>query len=90
VLAAAVAVTAAFFLSFWGRNAAGLGRHDMGIALSLSFAVPLSFYASLLCAAGAAAGTIAAFVRGRAAVLWLAALAVALLPTAFFLATDAP
>ena len=89
MLVIAAVVDAAFFLSFWGRNAAGLGRHDMGMALSLSFAVPLTFYASLFCASASAAGTAVALVRGRPRGLWVIALAVALLPTAFFLVKDA-
>jgi hypothetical protein len=56
VLVIAGLVTAAFFLGFWGTNAAGLGRHDMGIALALSLAVPIAFYASLICASLALLG----------------------------------
>ena len=81
-------VVAAFFLSFWGRNAEGLGRHDMGIALALSFAVPITFYASLVCAALAAVGAGVAWKRQRRPAPWLAALAVSLLPTLFLLVVD--
>ena len=81
-------VTAAFFLSFWGRNAEGLGRRDMGIALALSFAVPITFYASLACAASSLLGAALAWRSGRARAPWLAALAVSLLPAAFFLLLD--
>jgi len=81
-------VAAAFFLSFWGRNAAGLGRQDMGIALALSFAVPITFYASLIWAALALLGAGVAWKRGRPPVPWLAALAVSLLPGLFLLLVD--
>jgi len=89
MLVMAAVVAAAFFFAFWGRNAAGLGRTDMGWALSLSFAVPLTFYASLLCAAAAAVGTAVAFARARPRAPWVAALAVALLPALFLAILDA-
>jgi hypothetical protein len=88
VLATAVLIAAAFFFSFWARNAEGLGRHDMGTALALSFAVPLAFYASLLWAALAAAGAIVARAKHHPPARWLAALAVSLLPALFLLFQD--
>ena len=89
VLAVAAVVTAAFFFSFWGRNAAGLGARDMGWALSLSFAVPLTLYASLACAAVALVGLLVALARDGARRTWLAALAVAALPVLFLALLDA-
>ena len=89
MLAVSAAVAAAFFLSFWARDAEALGKHDMGIALAASFAVPLAFYASLLCAAAALAGLVAALVRRRPRARWLAALLVSLLPLLFFAIKDA-
>ena len=81
-------LAAVFFLSFWGTNAEGLGRHDMGIALALSFAVPITLYASLLWAALALVGTVVSAVRRRPTARWLAALAVSLLPVLFLLLVD--
>lgn len=88
VLAVAFLIAAAFFFSFWGRNAEGLGAHDMGSALALSFAVPLTFYASLFWAALAAAGAVRARMGSRPPSRWLAALAVSLLPALFLLFQD--
>jgi hypothetical protein len=87
-LAIAALIAAAFFFSFWGTNAEGLGRHDMGIALALSFAVPLTFYASIAWAALALVGTVVTLVKGRPRARWLAALAVSLLPGLFLLLVD--
>jgi len=87
-LAVAGLLAAVFFLSFWGRNAEGLGRHDMGIALALSFAVPITFYASLVCAALALVGAGVAWKRRRPPAPWLAALMVSLLPALFLLVVD--
>jgi hypothetical protein len=61
----------------------------MGWALSLSFAVPLTLYASLACAVVALVGLAAALARGGAKRRWLAALAVALLPAVFLAILDA-
>lgn len=88
VLAVAALIAAAFFLSFWGRNAEGVGRHDMGMALALSFAVPLSFYASLAWAAVSAVGAAVAVRRGRTPARWLQALGLSLLPGLFLLLID--
>jgi hypothetical protein len=88
LLAIAVLITAAFFFSFWGRNAAGVGRDDMGMALALSFAVPLTFYASLVCAVAALVGAALSWKAGRPHARWLAALAISLLPGACLLLVD--
>jgi len=87
-LAIAGLIAAVFFLSFWGTNAEGLGRHDMGIALALSFAVPITFYASLICAALALVGTVVTTMRRRPPTRWLQALVVSLLPALFLLLVD--
>jgi hypothetical protein len=92
-LAAALLVVAgllslAFFFSFWGTNAEGLGRHDMGIALGLSFGVPITLYGSLSCAALALVASLAAAYRRRPLALWLAALGVSVLPVLFLLLVD--
>jgi hypothetical protein len=89
MLVLAAVVAAAFFGSFWGRNAEALGGHDMGTALGLSFAVPVTFYASLACAALSAAGAAVARTRGRAVTRWMAAFGVSLLPGLFLLMKDA-
>ena len=88
LLVIAVAVTAAFFASFFGRNAEGLGAHDMGIALALSFAVPLTFYASLGLAALALLGAGFSRAQRRPCARWLLALGVALLPGLFLFLVD--
>ena len=88
VLAVAAIIAAAFFFSFWGRNAEGLGRHDMGIGLALSFAVPLAFYASLAWAAVALVGAAIAARRRRSPMRWLQALGVSLVPALFLLLID--
>ncbi len=81
-------MSGAFFLAFWGKDAGGLGRDDMGLALALSFAVPLALYASQALAAVLLLAALVARARGRPLRLWLAALAVALLPLAFLLLRD--
>jgi hypothetical protein len=88
LLALCVGVSGAFFFSFWGCNAEGLGRRDVGMALALSFLVPLTVYASLVLALVAAVAVIAARRRRRALYLRLAALVIALLPSAFLLLVD--
>src|SRR5688572_19562122 len=88
VLAVAVLFAAAFSFSFWGRNAEGVGRHDAGVALALSFAVPLAFYASLGWAVVALAGAVVAWRRRRSPMRWLQALAVSLLPALLLLVID--
>lgn len=88
LLAFAVVVAAAFFFSFWGRNAESLGLHDAGLALGLSFAVPLTLYISLGVAAVALVATLLAARRRRPVRLWLAALLVSLLPAAFLVLVD--
>jgi hypothetical protein len=60
----------------------------MGIALALSFAVPITVYASLVRAAVALLAALAAAVRKRPLRRWLAALGVALLPALFLLLVD--
>jgi len=60
----------------------------MGMALALSFAVPITVYASLLCGAAALAAALVALARGRPAGPWLAALGVSLLPAMFLLLVD--
>jgi hypothetical protein len=77
-----------FFVSWWGRNAPGLGRQDMGWALAFSFAVPLSFYASLAVAALSALGAVAARTRRTPARLYVAALLAALAPLIFLFVVD--
>jgi hypothetical protein len=84
----AIVIAAVFFFSFWGRNAEGVGAHDLGTGLGLSFAVPVFFYASVAWAALSAAGAAIAKARGRPATRWLVALAISLLPAAFFLLLD--
>jgi len=86
LLTVAGLAAAVFFVSFWGTNA--LGRHDMGIALALSFAVPITFYASLICAALALLGAGVARTRRSRPAPWLAALMVSLLPALFLLLVD--
>ena len=81
-------VAAAFFWSFWGGNAAGLGRGDLGLAAGLAFAVPLTLYTSLGIAALALAGAVAAALCRRRIGPWLAALLIALLPWAFLALLD--
>ena len=88
VLAIACFLAAAFFFSFWGRNAEGLGLHDMGIALALSFAVPITLYASLACAALAALGAVVSWRRGGPPARWLATLGISLLPVLFLVLVD--
>lgn len=46
LLAVCSLVSVFFFVSRWGINAPGLGARDAGLALFLSFANPLSLYAS--------------------------------------------
>jgi hypothetical protein len=88
LLVIAVAVTAAFFVSFWGRNAEGLGAHDMGVALALSFAVPITLYASLATAALALIGAALARAGRRPCARWLLTFGVALLPGLFLFLVD--
>lgn len=88
VLTVAGLLAAAFFASFWGRNAEGLGRRDMGLALAFSFGVPITFYASLVCAALALIGAFFAWKSGRAPARWLLALGISLLPAAFLMVAD--
>ncbi len=83
-----VMVASAFFISFWGRNAEALGQGDMGLALVFSFAVPLSFYASVALVVVAFIGLIVAWRRLRPVRLWLAALLIALLPPMFLALID--
>lgn len=87
-LIVALLLAALFFFSFWGKNAEGLGGHDMGIALALSFAVPITFYASLIWAALTLLGGVVSWRRRRPAGPWLAALVVSLLPALFLLLVD--
>lgn len=88
LLIIAVLLAGAFFFSFWGRNAEGLGRRDMGIALAFSFAVPILLFASLGSAVLALLAVLAAAYRRRPLRLWLAALGVSLLPAVFLLLVD--
>jgi len=88
VLALAALTTGAFFVSFWGRNASWLGRRDMGVALALSFAVPLTVYVSAALAAVSAVGAIHAGIRHRPARRWVASLGLAILPIVVLYALD--
>ncbi|HSB60639.1 MAG TPA: hypothetical protein VLI67_02895 [Vicinamibacteria bacterium] len=88
LLVIAVLLAAGFFLSFWGRNAEALGGRDMGIALALSFAVPILLFASLGSAAVAALAVLAAALGRRPLRPRLAALGVSLLPAVFLLFVD--
>jgi hypothetical protein len=88
LLAAAAVVSAVFAFSFWGRNAEGLGAHDMGLALFFSFAVPVTLYLSLALAAVALAAAVAARVRGGRPARYVVALAVALIPLAVLVIAD--
>jgi hypothetical protein len=81
-------LAAAFFFSFWGRNAERLGRHDLGIALAFSFGVPITLYGSLGCAAVILLMALRAAYRRRPLSLWLAALGVSLLPVLFLVLVD--
>lgn len=65
LLAASVLVAAFFFVSRWAINAPGLGARDAGLALALSFANPLSLYASA--ALALVSGLLAAVSAGRGA-----------------------
>lgn len=89
VLALAMMTCVAFFGSFWGKDATWLGRNDMGVALALSFLVPLSAYAAALLALMSLAGTAHARLRAKPARRWLAALGLALLPMVFLFLLDA-
>lgn len=77
-----------FFVAFWGRNAPGLGAQDAGLALGLSFLVPITLYGSLGLAAASAAAAFLAWRRGRGARLPLLALGIALLPVVFLAIVD--
>ena len=88
LLVVAGLLAVAFFFSFWGRNAERLGRHDKGIALGLSFAVPITLYGSLGCAALAVLAAVVAASRRRPLRRWLAALVVSVLPVLFLLLVD--
>lgn len=88
LLSLCVADTVAFLFAFWGRNAAGLGRHDAGLALALSFMVPLTLYASLGLAFVAALMMLLAWYRRRTLWVSLAAFVVALLPSLVLLGVD--
>ena len=63
LLALAALTSVFFFVSRWAINAPGLGKRDAGLALFLSFASPLSLYASAalaaLCALLAVASAVA-------------------------------
>ena len=84
----AVVVAGIFFLSFWGVNAEGFGRHDMGIALALSFAAPLALYCSLGVAAVSLLAALVSALRRRRVLFYGAPLAVSLLPVAFLMLKD--
>jgi len=81
-------VSAGFFVSRWGINAAPLGRHDAGIALALAFATALAVYASLAIAAVAAFVVLAAAATHHAVRLTLLTLFVALLPIGYLWLLD--
>jgi hypothetical protein len=72
-----------FFLSRWAINAPGLGARDAGLALSLSFANPLSLYActALSLAAGVLGAGAALTRRPWSTFVWAAL--VAALPIAY-------
>ncbi|HET9314772.1 MAG TPA: hypothetical protein VFQ51_04245 [Vicinamibacteria bacterium] len=83
LLVASALVSAFFFVSRWAINAPGLGARDAGLALSLSFAVPLSLYA---CAGLAALSVLLAAVAALAHRAWqpfLWAALVAAIPFAY-------
>jgi hypothetical protein len=81
LLAVSVLVSAFFFVSRWAINAPGLGAGDAGLALTLSFASPLSLYASAALAVVCALMALAA-ARGGWKTLVCAA-AVSALPVAY-------
>ena len=80
VLVLASIVTAAFFVSVFGVNARGLGRHDLGMAIALAYLYPLTVYTSMPIVVVAIIGAIGARMRNRSIRLWLVIAAVALLP----------
>jgi hypothetical protein len=83
LLAASALVSAFVFVARWAINAPGLGAHDAGLALSLSFAVPLSLYA---CAALGIVSALLAAVTALARRAWqpfLWAALVAAIPFAY-------
>lgn len=90
VVILAAFVSAIFFVSFWGRDAEGLGAHDMGWALALSFTMPIALYASFVLAAVALISvSISLGGRHRRSVIQSAvALVLALLPLVFLTLVD--
>jgi hypothetical protein len=84
----AVVVAGIFFLSLWGINAEGFDRHDMGIALALSFAFPLALYCSLGVAAASLLAALVSALRRRRVLSYVAPLAVSLLPATFLMLKD--
>ena len=82
-LAVCALVSAFFFASRWAINAPGLGAHDAGLALALSFANPLSVYACLALALAGAGLAAASALRGRPWRAFLAGALVAALPVAY-------
>jgi hypothetical protein len=83
----AIGVSAGFFGSHWGIDAASLGRYDAGLALALAFAMTLAIYTSLAIAAVAALVLAAAATR-HAVPLTLLTLFVALLPIGYLWLLD--
>lgn len=83
------AVSGAFFASFWGVDAERVGRYDLGLALALSFASAVAVYASLALAAVSAVAAGVALVTRRPVGLFVAGLAIALLPIAYLWLLDA-
>jgi hypothetical protein len=85
VLALAVFFSGGFFVSFWGRNAAWLGRNHMGLALAFSFAVPLALYSCAILAIVSLLAGVVTMVRRDPAWIWFAAFTVAIAPLSFIL-----
>lgn len=83
VLALSVLGTTCFFLARWGINAAGLGRHDAGWALLLSFASVLATYACAALAVLSAILGAGALLRERPWLAYAWAFLVAALPLAY-------
>jgi hypothetical protein len=81
LLSASVVVSAFFFFSRWAINAPGLGARDAGLALSLSFANPLSLYASV--ALGIVCGLLAVASMRGAWKTFVCAAFVSALPVAY-------
>lgn len=82
-LALSVLGATCFFVSRWGINAPGLGGHDAGLALTLSFVAGLATYACAALAVLSALLLVVALVRGRGQLVHALALAAAAAPLVY-------